>query len=203
MNKLTKTASSLHTIFNVAEKVLLALAIAAIVCTALIAAAWLFNISPDMIGTGYENLDIGILEFQIADGFAPDKNIVLIQVAITLALSCVCCLIGRKMVQGISAILSPISQGNPFHETISAELKKLSLLSLVLGITTNLFSVVELIFTTWVYALPDLLISEKIASISTNYTLDISFLICSGILLLLSYIFRYGTQLQQLSDETL
>jgi hypothetical protein len=33
--------------------------------------------------------------------------------------------------------------------------------------------------------------------------MDISFLICSGILLLLSYIFRYGSELQQLSDETL
>ena len=203
MKKLTKTASKLNTVFTVAEKVLLALSIAAIVCTALIAAAWLFGWSPDTIGTGYENIDIGILEFQIADGFTPDKNIVLIQVAITLALSCGCCLIGRKMVQSISAILSPISQGNPFHETISSELKKLAILSLILGVAVNLFDIVELIFTTWVYDLPGMMISEKIARVETNYTLDISFLICSGILLLLSYIFRYGTELQQLSDETL
>lgn len=203
MKKLTQTASNLNKVFTVAEKVLFALAIAAIVCGALIAACWLFGWNPDMIGTGYENLDIGILEFSIADGFAPDKNIVLIQVAIILALSCSCCLIGRKMVQSISAILTPISEGNPFHETISTELKNLAVLSLVLGIVVNLFNVVELIFTTWVYDLPGLLISEKIASVTTNYTLDISFLICSGILLLLSYIFRYGTELQQLSDETL
>lgn len=203
MKKLTQTASNLNKVFTVAEKVLFALAIAAIVCVALIAACWLFGWSPEMIGTGYENLDIGILELQIADTFAPDKNIVLIQVALILALSCSCCLIGRKMVQSISAILSPISQGNPFHETISTELKNLAVLSLVLGIAVNLFNVVELIFTTWVYDLPGLLISEKIALVETNYTLDISFLICSGILLLLSYIFRYGTELQQLSDETL
>lgn len=203
MKKLTQTASNLNKVFTVAEKVLFALAIAAIVCVALIAACWLFGWNPEMIGTGYENLDIGILELQIADTFAPDKNIVLIQVALILALSCSCCLIGRKMVQSISAILSPISQGNPFHETISTELKNLAVLSLVLGIAVNLFNVVELIFTTWVYDLPGLLISEKIALVETNYTLDISFLICSGILLLLSYIFRYGTELQQLSDETL
>ena len=203
MKKLTQTASNLNKVFTVAEKVLFALAIAAIVCVALIAACWLFGWNPKMIGTGYENLDIGILELQIADTFAPDKNIVLIQVALILALSCSCCLIGRKMVQSISAILSPISQGNPFHETISTELKNLAVLSLVLGIAVNLFNVVELIFTTWVYDLPGLLISEKIALVETNYTLDISFLICSGILILLSYIFRYGTELQQLSDETL
>ena len=203
MKKLTQTASNLNKVFTVAEKVLFALAIAAIVCVALIAACWLCGWNPEMIGTGYENLDIGILELQIADTFAPDKNIVLIQVALILALSCSCCLIGRKMVQSISAILSPISQGNPFHETISTELKNLAVLSLVLGIAVNLFNIVELIFTTWVFDLPGLLISEKIALVETNYTLDISFLICSGILLLLSYIFRYGTELQQLSDETL
>ena len=203
MKKLTKTASTLNNIFSVAEKVLFAMAIAAIVCIVLIAASWLLGWNPDMIGKGYENLDIGILEFSIADGFAPDKNIVLIQVAIILSLGCICCLIGRKMVQSISAILSPISKGNPFHETISTELKNLALLSLVLGIAVNLSNIVELIFTTWVYGLPSLLISEKIASVTTNYTLDISFLVCSGILLLLSYIFRYGTELQLLSDETL
>lgn len=203
MKKLTKTAATLNTIFNVAEKVLMALAIAAIVCTVLVAAAWLFGWNPDIVGTGYESLDIGILELTVADGFAPDKSIVLIQVAITLALCCGCCLIGCKMVRSISAILSPISQGNPFHETISAELKKLAVFSLILGIAVNLFGILEFIFTTWVYDLPSLLVSEKIAQVQTNYTLDISFLICSGILLLLSYIFRYGTELQQLSDETL
>lgn len=203
MNKLTKTASTLRNIFSVAEKVLMAGAIAATVCAALIVGCLLFDVNPDVIGTGYENLNIGVLKLQIADGFAPDKNIVLIKVTIFIALICGCCLIGRKMVRSINAILDPISQGCPFHSTISVELKNLAIHSILLGVVFNLFGVTDLIFNAFVYDLPGLLISEKITHVGLDYTLDISFLICSGILLLLSYIFRYGAELQQLSDETL
>jgi len=35
------------------------------------------------------------------------------------------------------------------------------------------------------------------------FKIDLSFLIYWAILMLLSYVFRYGEQLQQLSDETL
>ena len=203
MKKLTKTATTLNTIFNIMEKVLFALAIAAIVCVALIGVGFILSLNPDTIATGYESLDIGFLELQIADSFCPDKWVVLLQSAIVLTLCSVCCLIARRMVLCISGILSPISQGQPFHETISANLKKLAILSIVLGVALNLFSITEMIFANFVYDLPSLLISDKITHIDINYTIDVSFLVVSGILLLLSYIFRYGSELQQLSDETL
>ena len=55
MEKLTKTASTLKNIFNIMEKVLLALAIAAAVCTGLIVLGWLLRLDPDTIATGYES----------------------------------------------------------------------------------------------------------------------------------------------------
>lgn len=203
MKKLTKTASTLNTIFNIMEKVLFALAIAAAVCAGLIGVGFLMGWDPDTIATGYASLDIGFLELQIADGFGPDKWVILLQAAVALVISGACCLIGRKMVLCISGILSPISEGQPFHETIGANLKKLAILTIVLGVALNLGAIFELIFATFVYDLPGLLLSEKITHIDINYTIDISFLIVSVVLLLLSYIFRYGAQLQQLSDETL
>lgn len=203
MKKLTKTASTLNTIFTIMEKVLFALAIAAGVCTGLILIGWLLKLDPNTIATGYETLDIGFLELQIADAYAPDKWIVLLEAAIMLVLSGACCLIGRKMVQCISGILAPISEGQPFHETISESLKKLAVSTIILGVVYNCIGLSELIISSFAYDLPNLLISEKITHIGINYTIDISFLVVSGILLLLSYIFRYGSELQKLSDETL
>ena len=203
MNKLTKTASTLRSIFTVAEKVLFALFIAAIVLIALITIGYVLKWSPDTIGTGYASLDIGFLELEIAEGFSPDKWTVLLQVAITLALGAICCVIGQRMIRSIVAILDPISQGQPFHAAISTQLKTLAVLTIILGVVMNLFGIVDLVFTTFVYDLPSLLVSEKISHAGLNYTIDVSFLIYSGILLLLSYIFRYGTELQELSDETL
>ena len=43
----------------------------------------------------------------------------------------------------------------------------------------------------------------EIRSVTVSYTFDISFVIVFFLLLLVSYIFRYGAELQQLSDETL
>ena len=42
-----------------------------------------------------------------------------------------------------------------------------------------------------------------IRSVTVNYTFDLGFVIVFFVLLLMSYIFSYGAQLQQLSDETL
>lgn len=203
MKKLTKTASTLHNIFTIVEKVLSALAIAAIVCAALVGIGFVMGWDPNTIATGYESLDIGFLELQIADNFGPDKWVILLQAAIVLSVCSGCCLIARRMVLCINGILSPISEGQPFHATISNNLKKLAILSIVLGVAVNLLTVTEMLFATFAYDLTDLLISEKITHVAINYTIDISFLIVSGILFLLSYVFRYGNELQQLSDETL
>lgn len=203
MEKLTKTASTLSTIFNILEKVLLALAIAAAVCTGLILVGWVLKWDPNTIATGYGNLDIGFLELQIAEAHAPDKWVILMQAAIVLALSCGCCLIARQMVRCISGILAPISEGRPFHDTISTSLRRLAVLTVILGVAYNCISLTEVLISTFAFELPSLLISEKIPRVDINYTIDISFLIVSGVLLLLSYIFRYGAKLQQLSDETL
>ena len=42
-----------------------------------------------------------------------------------------------------------------------------------------------------------------IQSITSNYQIDLTFLVLFFILLLVSYIFRYGEELQQQVDETL
>ena len=55
----------------------------------------------------------------------------------------------------------------------------------------------------FIYDLPGLLLSEKISHISSNFQVDLSFLVYWAIFTLLRYVFQHGQQLQQLSDETL
>ena len=203
MNNLSNTARKLDKVFEIAHIVLGALAIACIVGVALIAAAYILKLDPAMIGTGYENFDIGFLELKIASAYAPDKWLVLLQGAITLAVGCRLAYDARRGVGYIREILHPMKEEKPFDSIVSTNLKKLAKLSINLGILCNIIILSEQIMTVFVYGLPSLLISEKITHVGGMFQVDLTFLIYWAVLLLLSYVFRYGEELQTLSDETL
>lgn len=203
MNNLSNTAKKLDKVLEIAHIVLGALAIACIVGVALIAAAYILKLDPTMIGTGYENFDIGFLELSVAESYAPDKWLVLLQAAITLLVSCRLMYDSRKGVGYIREILAPMKEEKPFASVVGTNLKKLAKLSINLGILYNIILLSEQIMTVFVYDLPGLLVSEKITQVGGMFRVDLTFIVCWAFLLLLSYVFRYGEQLQQLSDETL
>ena len=203
MNNLSNTARKLDKVLEIAHIVFGALAIACIVGVALIAAAYILRLDPNMIGTGYANFDVGFLELTVAESYAPDKWMILLQAAITLAVSCRLMYDARRGVGYIREILDPMKEEKPFDTIVSTNLKKLARLSINLGIFYNIIILSEQIMTVFVYDLPGLLISDKITHVGGMFQVDLTFLIYWAILLLLSYVFRYGEELQQLSDETL
>ena len=203
MNNLSNTARKLDKVLEIAHIVFGALAIACIVGVAMIAVAYILKLDPAMIGTGYENFDVGFLELTIAESYAPDKWMILLQAAITLAVSCRLMYDARRGVGYIREILDPMKEEKPFDTIVSTNLKKLARLSINLGIFYNLIILSEQIMTVFVYDLPGLLVSDKITHVGGMFQVDLTFLIYWAILLLLSYVFRYGEELQQLSDETL
>ena len=203
MNSLSNTAKKLDKVLEIAHIVFGALAIACIVGVALISVAYLFRLDPNIVGTGYEKFDIGFLELTVAESYAPSKWMVLLQAAITLLVTCLLMYDSRRGVGYIRQILQPMKEEKPFASIVSTNLKKLANLSIRLGILANIIILTEQILTVFVYDLPGLLVSEKITHVGGMFTVDLSFLICWACLLLLSYVFRYGEELQQLSDETL
>ena len=203
MNNLSNTAKKLDKFFGIAHIVFGALAIASLVGVALIAVAYFLKLDPGMIGTGYGNFDIGFVELTVAEAYAPDKWLVLLQAAITLAVACRLFYDGRRGIGYVREILQPMKEEKPFASIVSTNLKKLARLSINLGILGNIIILTEQIMTVFVYDLPGLLLSEKIAHVGGTFQVDLTFLICWAILMLLSYVFSYGEQLQKLDDETL
>ena len=203
MNNLSNTARKLDRVFEIAHIVLGALAIACAVGVALIFAAHLFQLDPDQIGFGYENFEIGFLELTVADAFAPDWWLVLVQTSLTLIAAGRLMLAGREGIGYIREILNPMKEEKPFDSIVSTNLKKLAKLSIELGILYNILLLIEQIMTVFVYDIPGLLVSEKITHVAAMFKIDLTFLVYWAILMLLSYVFRYGEELQQLSDETL
>ena len=203
MNNLTNTAKKLDKVFEIAHIVFGALAIASIVGVALIAVAYIFKMDPTFIGTDYEQFDIGYLELEIAEAYAPDKWLILAQAAFTLLVSCRLFYDGRRGLGYVREILKPMIDEKPFDSIVSTNLKKLAKLAIVIGILVNIIILSEQIMTVFVFDLPGLLISEKITHVTGMFKIDLTFIVYWAILMLLSYVFRYGESLQQLSDETL
>ena len=203
MNNLSVTAKNLDRILQIAYTVFCALAIASIVGVVLIVLAYVFRWDPNMIGTGYATFDVGFLEVEVAQQYAPDAWFVLAQIAFTLA---VCCGLFYTIGRGIAyvrEILQPMTEGKPFDSIVSRNLKKLATLSICLGILWNFIILAEQIVSVFLFDLPGLLISEKITHVNAQIQVDLAFVVYWAILTLLSYVFRYGEQLQQLADETL
>ncbi len=203
MNNLTNTARKLDKVFEIVHIVFGALAIASIVGVALIAVAYILKLDPEFIGTNYESFDIGFMELEVAPAYAPNKWLVLAQAAFTLLVSCRLFYDSRRGIGYIREILKPMIENKPFDSIVSTNLQKLAKLSIVIGILVNIIILADQIMTVFVFNLPGLLVSEKITHVAGMFKVDLTFIVYWAILMLLSYVFRHGEQLQQLSDETL
>jgi len=106
-------------------------------------------------------------------------------------------------VKTIRAILAPMKEGKPFASETSKNLRKLGWYSLVVCIATQTMEAVSLFIMAAMYRIDTLLISDKITHVDVNASFDLSVLIIPAVFFLLAYVFKYGEQLQNLSDETL
>ena len=203
MKDLIKAATILDKIFYALSIAVTVSAVALVIGLGILAAGFLFDLPPHMIGTGYATATLDFVTFTVADAYMPDHRIIWCQVAMELFLTLICLVPTHFSIKAIRSILSPMKNGEPFHNTVSLNLKKLARYACSLGIGLNLLKIISHILLIKAFDLNLLLLSERISQVQFKFVFDLSFLFVAGILLLLSYIFQYGEQLQQLSDETI
>ncbi len=203
MNRMSKTASILDKFLMILSIAIKVAAVVLLVGLGILAAGYLFDLPPQMIGTGYDHADLGFVTLTVADSYLPDHRIIWAQAAMEIFLSLLCLIPAHFIAKSFRAILTPVKNGEPFHNTVSVHLSKIARYVCSLGIALNLQIIISNILLVKAFDLHLLLLSEKIPHADFHFTFDLSFLFIAGILLLLSYVFQYGEQLQQLSDETL
>ena len=202
MKKISTTAKTLDKILNIVYAVFGAVAIAAIVVVAMAGISYAMNWETESLLTSFASFDIGFLEIEVAQDFIPDSWIVLMQAIVILIGACAAIVLARKGIVYIRQILKPMAEEKPFDSIVSTNLRKLAKLSVFLGILCNIVILAEQFILVFSYDLRGMLLSDKIPAVDFNFEIDLSFLLSWGILMLLSYVFQYGEQLQQMSDET-
>lgn len=201
MKKLGKIAGTLDVYFKIGYWLTL---IVTVLCIPIIVIFLLLSRgNPDLFQGMTQSLHFGNISFRIADAYAADAEAGRTLMLLSLVIGTVSLPIYCLMIRAIRKILAPMKEGLPFQDTIAKNLMTLGWLVIVdgvLGLVLEFFSS-HIIFS--MYDMKALFLSEKITSVTTSYQLDLTFVLYALVLMGLACIFRYGQELQQLSDETL
>lgn len=109
-----------------------------------------------------------------------------------------------KSVKTVEEICSfTIINHSPFDRTVSDYITRLAKYIFAGGIVYNIINVCRIIYSKQIINFDVLLNTDYVTQIDFAFHPKISFLIVAALIYLLSFIFRYGQELQQLSDETL
>lgn len=100
-------------------------------------------------------------------------------------------------------ILLPMSKGQPFNGSVSADLKKLGWFTLAGVLSSAILSTVADTLAISIFDLNQLFTPGLVTGYTVNHTIDLALLFIPALLFILSYVFQYGEELQHLSDETL
>lgn len=114
--------------------------------------------------------------------------------AFSLGAAVLCCALWT-----VRGLLRPMKEGRPFEDGVSRRFRRLGWIVLVGGAVC---AAIDLAAQHTVAAALAGLEGDGL-QIAVEYRTDAAFLVIALLLFLLSYIFRYGEELQKLSDETL
>ena len=108
-----------------------------------------------------------------------------------------------KAVQTIESICTITMNHTPFDVRVSNHIKSLAKYILAGGIVFNILEICRVMYFKQIINFGLLFNPKYVTQIKFDIRIEFSFLIFAALIYLLSYIFRYGQELQQLSDETL
>ena len=197
MEKMSKIAKNLGILLNVAYQVCRAAVCVLLVCMIVLPFA-----GASMIEGGSFSLELGCVNLIMANSVVSAENMVLrveLGMAYTAAVLTVVCYL-LKLVRGV---VKAMEEKRPFDGTVSAQLRKLSLAALIGGGVLSAAKLAGEMALSATYDFSTLFLNEKIVAVQTEYALDMNFILAFAVLYLLSFVFRYGEELQRQSDETL
>ena len=116
------------------------------------------------------------------------------------AIGMIVVLVGIKMLR---EIIAPMKEGGPFVEGISLKMRNFGIFVLIAGVVGNIIEGVMAFIVQYTFG--KVVLDQFIGGadrITYMYTTDGSFIVFALFIFLLSYIFKYGEELQKQSDET-
>lgn len=198
MNKMIKIAKNLSIFAKVSRIVSYAAAIILTVCAFI-----LFSINDSFWMNGSYTVALGNVTLDLIPDGAVPPDITRNGIIAGLIFCAFILLLAGKCTNIVQGILLPMSEGKPFDSSVATSLRKLGWIALITGAVVEIGNVAFSMLHLSSFNLDALFNSQLVAGYTVEYTMNYNFILLFAVLNLMSYVFRYGEQLQQLSDETL
>ena len=177
--------------------------------TCLISVALLIGLSlfyafnKDVYNMLFGSIRIDYLQLIFKDDLALNKDKMSMWLPLILLITAIFIFIIYKSIQTIESICTITMDHTPFDVRVANHIKKLAKYILAGGIVFNILEVCRIMQFKQTINFDLLFNTKYVTQINFDIRLHLSFLVFAALIYLLSYIFRYGQELQQLSDETL
>ena len=162
-----------------------------------------YAFNKDVYNTLFGNIRIDYLQLIFKDDAALHKDSMSMWLPLILLITAIFVFIIYKAVQTIESICTITMDHTPFDVRVSNHIKNLAKYILAGGIVFNILEVCRVMQFKQTINFDLLFNTKYVTQINFDIRLHLSFLVFATLIYLLSYIFRYGQELQQLSDETL
>lgn len=152
-----------------------------------------------IMDTSEFSLELGSVKlFYAPDSVPENSRVVVVFTLLHALLQMVFLWIGLGLMM---KIFEPMAQGRPFAGADT--LRKLAWVYLGFSIGDAVLGYAVEVMQYTAFQIPELLVGGKIVGCTLETVIDVKFLAVFAVLMLLSYVFRYGEELQRQDDETL
>ena len=162
-----------------------------------------YAFNKDVYNTLFGSIRIDFLQLIFKDDTALHKDSMSMWLPLILLIIAILIFIIYKSIQTIESICTIAMDHTPFDVRVANHIKNLAKYILAGGIVFNILEVCRVMYFKQIINFDLLFNTKYVTQINFGIRLHLSFLVFAALIYLLSYIFRYGQELQQLSDETL
>ena len=161
-------------------------------------------IGMDRMPLSVNTLSFGTVTLHLAEGALPDQTIGKAQMLGAMLPASVILAVVYYVLTVLRRILEPMKEGRTFETDVSDNIRRLATAVLAGGILSYAAQTASGFFFRAQYdALRELFKEGVVDHITVTYSFSLNFVFAALVLYLLSYIVRYGEELQRQSDETL
>lgn len=172
-------------------------------CLMVLAALNVCFFEPNILSGEPVTLSLGSVKVDVwgADFLSPGLSKV--NFLVRALMFCVLCFLVIYAAKIARKILLPMKEGLPFDESVYKNFRKLGVFTLIGGGMISSGRVLIDTMSYRAYEVQNLFIRDKIIECRLEPRIDLGFILIALVFFLMSYIFRYGAELQKQSDETL